>query len=191
MPPGDILNLAQAHEFLGVSEKTLRNYCKAGKVPFHHEKNLRGVLEYRFRLADLQSFAQTRARRVPGSPLLSAASLATPPDGGNTSEKSFQADASVTTSSDDPLPGSARETTSPPPLSSDPVKVRPASSWPEPGLWAQQLVEQLQAEVTFLKEQLQEKERQLTVKDRQLERQLERMAALNETLAALVRERSQ
>lgn len=194
-----VLNLAQAREFLGVSEKTLRNYCKAGKIPFHHEKNLRGVMEYRFRTADLEEFARRRDSAKAGGVAATDAGVPacdTPLSnvGKQTSE----------------LPGRGRETASrqygetwsaeraslsggepgnaPSPESLQPV----SSSQPLRGEdclhWARQLVQHLQEEVLFLKEQLQERDRQIAAKDRQLERQLERSSALNESLAAMTLE---
>jgi len=165
MSTRDILTLSEAHEFLGVSEKTLRNYCKAGKLPFHHEKNLRGVMEYRFRKADLEDFARRRQafgqRQRPEFP--DFREEAQPPK--STSDDHF---ANVGKSQTQPL-----------------YNDFPASSPPEEESWGRQLVRQLQEEVLFLKEQLQERDRQIAAKDRQLERQLERSSSLNEQLASL------
>lgn len=170
-----VLNLNQAREFLGVSEKTLRNYCKAGKLAFHHEKNLRGVMEYRFRQADLLDFL---ARKAPASNTAQGAEK-----GMNTGRepapltndgKSLVHDVAVAASQTSPAPGTVS-----------------VGQPPQYDVWSQyselgrQLVTQLQAEVLFLKEQLQEKDRQIAMKDKQLERHMERISTLNEHLASL------
>lgn len=175
-----VLNLNQAREYLGVSEKTLRNYCKAGKLAFHHEKNLRGVMEYRFRRADLDDFLAHKAA-VPGT----VQSSAERPDAGKGTAP-LANDGKFLLQKDAPAQIQAQPDSSGPAAPEPPLP----DAWSHCGELGRQLVEQLQAEVLFLKEQLQEKDRQIAMKDKQLERHMERISTLNEHLANLARGRA-
>jgi len=62
---------------------------------------------------------------------------------------------------------------------------RPEDDSRSASLCQEKLLQQLQAENTFLKELLIEKEKQIAAKDRHIERHLERVSTLNESLAAL------
>ncbi len=153
----EILNLVQAHAYLGVSEKTLRNYCKAGKVPFHHEKNNRGVMEYRFRRQDLDDLLQRRNN------------FESTPKSKAKSDESFNVGMQDKTAMD----------------SKSSMAMTPEDNSRSASLYQEKLLQQLQAENTFLKELLIEKEKQIAAKDRHIERHLERVSTLNESLAAL------
>lgn len=153
----EILNLVQAHAYLGVSEKTLRNYCKAGKVPFHHEKNERGVMEYRFRRQDLDDLLERRKN---------SGNL---PKSKGKSDKSFNVGMQDRTTMDGKC---------------SMAKTPEGDSW-SASLYQEKLLQQLQTENIFLKELLIEKEKQIAAKDRHIERHLERVSTLNESLAAL------
>lgn len=153
----EIFNLAQSHAYLGVSEKTLRNYCKAGKVPFHHEKNERGVMEYRFRRQDLDDLLERRKSTV--SILKSRGKLEESSNDGMQGNSAMDGSSSMAKTPED-----------------DSRNVY---------LYQEKLLQQLQAENTFLKELLIEKEKQISAKDRHIERHLERVSTLNESLAAL------
>ncbi len=182
MDDAHILNLAQARQLLGVSEKTLRNYCKGGKLAFQQERNLRGVLEYRFRKADVLALLDLRTRHQGHS----AAPTPPPP-------KQAPPPVLKQPAPDSPAEPEAKRPTAPAPrkpVPAPPLPVEPVPSsaaTPPERDYAALLIEQLQRESEFLKEQVQEKDRQLAAKDRQLERQLERINNLNETLAELAR----
>lgn len=168
----NIMTLAQAHQFLGVSEKTLRNYCKAEKLPFHYEKNMRGVMEYRFRKADLMAFIEQRAAGsgaiTPGRPLRpSALSYAS---------ALAERDTDVVNSQASGLPVSYQRAS----------RALDGERAPETER-TRQFIEHLQTELSFLKEQLQEKDRQIAAKDKQLERQSERISDLSATMAEIAR----
>ncbi len=157
MSDSEIFNLPQAHAYLGVSEKTLRNYCKAGKIPFHHEKNERGVMEYRFRRQDLDSLKQRRdsSTNHPKSKekRRGVANVGIPKDSTNDGNSS--------------------------------MAMTPESDSRIATLYHEILLRQLQEENAFLKELLIEKEKQIAAKDRHIERQLERVSNLTESLATL------
>lgn len=152
-----ILNLAQAHAYLGVSEKTLRNYCKARKISFHHEKNDRGVMEYRFRRQDLDDLLERR--KSFGSAAKSRVKLEENANVGMQRKIAMDGKSSM-----------AR---------------MPEDDFRSVILCQEKLLQQLQTENIFLKELLIEKEKQIAAKDRNIERHLERVSTLNESLAAL------
>ena len=61
----DYLKTAEAAEFLGVSQNTLRNWTKLGKIPVQ----VNPLNNYRlFRREDLQSFLDSVARPVKRKP---------------------------------------------------------------------------------------------------------------------------
>lgn len=191
------LNLAEAREFLGVSEKTLRNYCKAGKLPFHQERNLRGVMEYRFRLADLEAYLQQRGNagrndgKVRGAQgnggvanpeianVISSDVPAFSVQSGSVSGAGQAAHRRQYTNSSEAEDVAA---------SGNGTQAPGVALGAGAAVYADQLIAHLRQEVDFLKEQLQEKDRQMASKDRQLERQLERISNLNETLATLAQD---
>jgi len=199
------LNLNQAREYLGVSEKTLRNYCKASKIAFHHEKNLRGVMEYRFRKADLDDFLTRKAQ-----PSCSAGKRAERPDArkgaeslANDGKPVFLGDTSAAGKTPQTLTATSATTATTDaigaigaigaidaigataPTEATSRQLHAAEAWNQCSELGRQLVAQLQAEVLFLKEQLQEKDRQIALKDKQLERHMERISTLNEHLSSL------
>ena len=157
MNGNEILNLSQARKFLGVSEKTLRNYCKAGKVPFHHEKNERGVMEYRFRREDLEVLSERRklALNEPKSKINYGGRTGSDKAGMNTNDGIPSTEITVGNT----LEGLSR--------------------------YQEKLILQLQEENQFLKDLLLEKDKQLSAKDKQIERHMERISSFNESLTAL------
>lgn len=156
------LTLAEAHAFLGVSEKTLRNWCKAQRVPYHRVRNERGVLEYRFKAQDLEAFQRGKAGKTDHH------------YGRQPSEN-----IAVAAESQEILP--------------DPEAPHPANDAGQASArresagnyYRDALLAHLRDENAFLKAQLIERDRQLTTKDRQLEKQLERINNLNEALTSL------
>lgn len=172
-------SLNDAREILGVSEKTMRNYCKANKIPFFKERNLRGVMEYRFRHEDLISFLRQRS----------------------TGKKTPQDKDSL------PVDGTEEITRTLLNKSATPVKeseenkqivgrhsetlnklLAGAHSGTEGHNFQLALLTQLIQENAFLKELLLEKEKQLNAKDSQLERYVEKISALSEMLATSARQ---
>lgn len=154
MPSTDSFTLAQARKILKVSDKTLRNYCKSGKINFHQVRNERGVLEYRFTERDLENFKNNARKRVK---IVRSQEEKQPHD--------TPLHSTIASNNHDNITSKTHRT-------------------PAPGR-QDHLISQLQEENAFLKELLMEKERQLAAKDRQIEKQLERISAMNETLASL------
>ncbi len=162
------LTLAQAYAFLGVSEKSLRNYCKARKLPFQRVKNARGVWEYRF---DPQALAAFKARRAPATPT----GQDKQPDVHGTDAGMYAGIANSTIGTT--TPGEHAGHIIPPDTGTVPESP-----------FRDALLRQLLTENAFLREQLVERDRQLALKDRQIERQLERMSGLNDSLTALAQD---
>jgi hypothetical protein len=161
MNPSRTLTLAEAFAFLGVSEKTLRNWCKAQRVPYTRVRNERGVLEYRFKAKDLESLSQGKP-----TPASQAPAVASAPVPLNRDEQDSPLPAA-------PLPAPAPKPT-PPPSGAD-------------ERYRSEFLALLREENAFLKAQLIERDRQLAAKERQFEKQLERLNTLTETLAALTK----
>lgn len=165
MDPTQTLTLAEAFAFLGVSEKTLRNWCKAQRVPYTRVRNERGVLEYRFKAQDLEALVPGKTQPTPQTALPSASAPET------------QAIPSAELRPPRPAPR---------PVSEDSRGLAARTEHPD-GRYREELLALLREENAFLKAQLIERDRQLAAKERQLEKQLERLNTFTETLSSLTK----
>ncbi len=180
MTTNETCTLNEARELLGVSEKTIRNYCKSNKIPFFKERNIRGVLEYRFRREDLLFFLQQHSTGkhsgkynelfpvniVDDNIVLPLNKPSLP---GKTQKNETEISRKKLEKSSDEHTGNFND------------------CFLDKDLHAA-LLSQLKQENAFLKELLLEKEKQLATKDTQLERCMDKISALSETLALITRE---
>ncbi len=180
MATNESCTLNEAREVLGVSEKTMRNYCKSNKIPFFKERNIRGVLEYRFRRADLLFFLQQRSTGKSSGKLLESLPEEQPIDNALTSNAD-QMLPNKKTGKNEKKDGRDMENFSA-------VDAGILHQYSQDNTCHAALLTQLKQENAFLKELLLEKEKQLTAKDSQLERCVEKISSLSDTLALITRE---
>ncbi len=179
MTDQDTCSLIDAREILGVSEKTMRNYCKANKIPFFKERNIRGVMEYRFRREDLMFFLRQRSTGKKSATADISFPAEVPEKNSQVLQENLQTLEKEVERKKQRVGTDSEILQSK--LSGMPADVQDRD-------FQVVLLTQLIQENSFLKELLLEKEKQLRAKDSQLERSLDKIDHLSETLADIARQ---